>query len=70
MGPKVTNADEYIARHPAWQDILSTLRTLLLQTELEETIKWGTPVYTLDGKNVAAIAGFKSLFGNLVFKSR
>jgi uncharacterized protein YdeI (YjbR/CyaY-like superfamily) len=36
------------------------LRDILLSTELEETIKWGGPVYTLNGKNIIGIGSFKS----------
>ena len=56
-------AEEYVGSHPVWSDELKTLRQLLLKSELEETVKWGMPVYTLDGKNVVGIAGFKKHYG-------
>lgn len=43
----------------AWSTELAALRQLLLATELEETMKWGTPCYTLDGANVAQLAALR-----------
>lgn len=36
------------------------LRALLNGTELEETVKWGAPAYTINGKNVIGLASFKN----------
>ena len=35
-----------------WTDALVALRGLLLDTELEEAMKWGSPTYAWNGKNV------------------
>lgn len=45
-----------------WVDELMLLREIILSTGLKEEIKWGGPIYTLDGKNVLAIGGFKKFF--------
>ena len=42
---------------------LIALRTILQKTELTETVKWGIPVYMINGKNVIGIAAFKSYVG-------
>lgn len=55
--------DEYIAKHNEWQELLEKLRSIMLTTELEETIKWGAPVYTIDSKNVLGLGAFKSYGG-------
>lgn len=55
--------DEYVLNVQKRQEILIVLRELIKTTELEETIKWGAPVYTLNGKNVIGIASFKSYVG-------
>lgn len=60
---KPINANEYIAAQTEWQDGLKQLRSLLLATELEETIKWGIPVYTIENKNVVGLSAFKGYFG-------
>ncbi|MBS1256161.1 MAG: hypothetical protein MAG581_01974 [Deltaproteobacteria bacterium] len=56
-------ADDYFSSNNEWKKALTKLRKILLRTELQETVKWGMPTYTLDGKNVAGLAGFKSYFG-------
>jgi uncharacterized protein YdeI (YjbR/CyaY-like superfamily) len=53
----------YIDSHPSWKESLIILRSILLETELEETIKWGAPAYTIEGKNVVGIGAFKSYVG-------
>jgi uncharacterized protein YdeI (YjbR/CyaY-like superfamily) len=42
-----------------WADCLVALREQLARSGLVETMKWGCPCYTLDGKNVAMIAAFR-----------
>ncbi|MDT0646372.1 DUF1801 domain-containing protein [Zunongwangia sp. F260] len=56
----VQSADQYVEIHTKWREELSALRKMLLSTELEEEIKWGAPVYTLEGKNVIGLAAFKN----------
>lgn len=65
MSTKVT---EYINKKETWKTELETLREVLLDLPLEETIKWGAPTYTYEGKNVVGIAGFKSYFGLWFFQ--
>ncbi|MFA7273884.1 MAG: YdeI/OmpD-associated family protein [Crocinitomicaceae bacterium] len=43
-----------------WREELIYLRSLFQATELEETYKWKTPIYTIEGKNVAGMTAFKS----------
>lgn len=42
-----------------WPEELDLLRSIIAKTELVERTKWGGPVYTLGGKNVLGIGGFK-----------
>ncbi len=55
--------EDYIESAPAWRDELLALRKILLATPLEETVKWGAPCYTHEGKNVVGIGAFKSYVG-------
>lgn len=64
----VTNVEEYLARHEKWRGELNQLREIMLSFNLEETIKWGCPVYCLDGKNLFGIAGFKNHFAIWFFQ--
>jgi uncharacterized protein YdeI (YjbR/CyaY-like superfamily) len=59
---KVT-VDEYILNSGSWQPALNMLRELMLALEMEETVKWGTPVYCINGRNVVGMASFKSYTG-------
>lgn len=45
-----------------WEEELALLAAILRKTDLEETIKWGMPVFTYRGRNIVGIAGFKSHF--------
>ena len=60
---KVSSVDEYIEACSYFGEGLSILRQIIGTTELEETLKWNSPVYTLKGKNVLGISAFKNHFG-------
>lgn len=60
---KVASVEEYIASGGDWKEALALLRELLASTILEESIKWGMPVYTLKNKNVAGFSAFKFWVG-------
>lgn len=49
-----------------WREELETLRQIVLETGLNEEIKWGVPVYTHNGKNVVSVAALKD-FATIVF---
>ena len=54
------NVDQYIQNQPHWVEALIKLRKGLLELDLEETIKWGGPVYMYEKKNIVSIGGYKS----------
>ncbi len=60
--------DAYLKRQKQWRAELTALRALLLETGLTEELKWGHPCYTLDGKNVALLHGFKEYCAVLFHK--
>lgn len=57
------SVEAYIEHHEKWTEGLTMLRSFLLSTELEEALKWNSPVYTLNGKNVIGLGAFKHHFG-------
>lgn len=57
------SVDAYMENQTQWREELEQIRKILNSTELEETVKWGAPCYTIDGKNVLGIGAFKSYFG-------
>jgi uncharacterized protein YdeI (YjbR/CyaY-like superfamily) len=60
--------DEFIAKTELWKAELTGLREIMLSTGLDETVKWGFPVYCYAGKNIVGIGSFKSYFGVWFFQ--
>jgi uncharacterized protein YdeI (YjbR/CyaY-like superfamily) len=46
-----------------WKEELSLLKSIIQKAGLQETLKWGTDVFTYKGRNLISYAGFKSYFG-------
>ena len=61
--PKVTSVTEFFDVQQKWSKELIFLHDIISETELTATIKWNIPVYTLKGKNVIGLLGFKNYFG-------
>lgn len=59
---------EYIEKKENWSKELSRIRKALLELPFEETIKWGAPTYTYDGKNIVGLAAFKNYCGLWFFQ--
>ncbi len=51
-----------------WKEELLLLQSIIAKTELIETTKWGGLVYTINGKNVLGISGFKNYITIWFFK--
>jgi uncharacterized protein YdeI (YjbR/CyaY-like superfamily) len=43
----------------SWRQELELLRQIVLETGLTEEIKWGVPVYTMNGKNIVTVNALK-----------
>ncbi len=56
MNPKV---DEFLRKAHQWQIEFSKLRSIVLDCQLIEELKWGQPCYTLEHSNIVMISGFK-----------
>jgi uncharacterized protein YdeI (YjbR/CyaY-like superfamily) len=63
--PKV---DEVLKKAKSWQKELDKLRKIVLACPLTEELKWGQPCYTLEGKNIVLIHGFKEYCALLFMK--
>jgi uncharacterized protein YdeI (YjbR/CyaY-like superfamily) len=63
MSGHTEKLEAFYAKERPFKEGIGILRELALQTELEETVKWGAPVYTLNNKNIFGIIAFKSYFG-------
>ncbi|MEE3998878.1 DUF1801 domain-containing protein [Tenacibaculum sp. FZY0031] len=65
MNPKVTH---YIQDKSKWTQELNLLRSVFLELPLEESIKWGAPVYVYKGKNIVGLSAFKNYCGLWFFQ--
>ncbi|WP_101842651.1 YdeI family protein [Halobacillus sp. Marseille-P3879] len=60
--------DEYIRKAEKWQAEFKKMREIALACQLTEEMKWNHPCYTLDGKNIVLIHGFKDYCAFLFHK--
>jgi uncharacterized protein YdeI (YjbR/CyaY-like superfamily) len=65
---KAARLEAYFQKEGPFQEGLARLREVLLETGLEEHLKWGAPVYALDGVNVLGLMAFKKHFGLWFFQ--
>src|SRR6201996_9709268 len=57
-----------MAYRERWRAEIAELQKILAGFDLKEERKWGKPCYTLDGKNVVLIQGFKDYCALLFFQ--
>jgi uncharacterized protein YdeI (YjbR/CyaY-like superfamily) len=57
-----------LSKAKKWREELEKLRAIVLDSGLTEELKWYQPCYSLDGKNVVLIHGFKNYFALLFMK--
>lgn len=55
-------------RSHLWVDELARLMEIIYTTGLTETVKWGTPVFTYNGKNILGVIGLKNYFALWFYK--
>ena len=51
-----------MAYRERWQAEIAAMRRVLADVALKEECKWGKPTYTLKGKNIVIMQGFKEYF--------
>lgn len=59
--------DDFLRETGKWQVEMEKLREIILDCDLEEEFKWYQPCYTLNGRNVVLIHGFKEYCAILFF---
>jgi uncharacterized protein YdeI (YjbR/CyaY-like superfamily) len=52
-----------MAYRERWETEIAEMRRILARFEMKEECKWGKPTYTLNGKNIVIMQGFKEYFG-------
>lgn len=60
---KSEKIEAYYAKEHPFKEGINELRELALKTEADEALKWGSPIYTVDNKNVFGVLRFKDFFG-------
>ncbi|MFK0521820.1 YdeI family protein [Paenibacillus illinoisensis] len=63
-----TKMDPYFNKLKNWKEEFGLLREIILDCGLTEDFKWMHPCYTLDGKNIVLIHGFKEYCALLFHK--
>ena len=51
-----------MAYRERWEAEIAEMRRVLAGFDMTEECKWGKPTYTIDGKNVVIMQGFKDYF--------
>jgi uncharacterized protein YdeI (YjbR/CyaY-like superfamily) len=62
------NVDFYFSKSEKWQKEIEKLRTIVLDCQLNEELKWGVPCYTFQKSNIVLIHEFKEYCALLFFK--
>ena len=65
MNPRV---NIFFRKAKKWQEEFDKLRIIVLESQLTEELKWGVPCYSIEGRNVVLIHGFKEYCALLFFK--
>src|SRR5262245_8646571 len=65
MNPQV---DALLSKEKKWKKEFTKLRTIALDCQLTEELKWGCPCYTFQESNIVLIHGFKEYCAILFFK--
>jgi uncharacterized protein YdeI (YjbR/CyaY-like superfamily) len=52
-----------MAYRDRWKPEIAEMRRVLAGCAMKEECKWGKPTYTVDGKNIVIVHGFKDYFG-------
>jgi uncharacterized protein YdeI (YjbR/CyaY-like superfamily) len=68
MNKKNPKVDGVIWQEKKWRSEFEALRTIALNSDLAEELKWSQACYTLRGKNVVLIHGFKKFCALMFFK--
>lgn len=68
MSEKNPKVDAFLNAAATWREEFAALRAILLACPLSEDLKWGVPCYTLEGKNVVLMHGFKDYCALLFIK--
>lgn len=65
----ISTIEDYISQlDDRWKPLIIQLQKILRSSNLQESIKWGAPVYSFKNKNIAGIGAFKAYVGLWFFQ--
>src|SRR6478609_3417845 len=68
MNSMNSKVDWFFDKDTQWQKEFQKLRTIILDCNLTEELKWGQPCYTFEKSNIVLMHGFKDYCALLFFK--
>jgi uncharacterized protein YdeI (YjbR/CyaY-like superfamily) len=68
MSKKDPKVEAFLGRAKSWRGEMQKVRACLLKLGLDESIKWGKPCFSAEGKNVAILQPFKAHCSLMFFK--
>ena len=68
MNKQNAKVEPYFSEAKKWQEELAKLRTIVLDCQLTEEMKWGVPCYTFQENNIVLIHVFKEYCALLFIK--
>jgi uncharacterized protein YdeI (YjbR/CyaY-like superfamily) len=68
MSAQNSKVDAFVSRARRWQGEIQKLRSIMLECNLDEDLKWGKPCFMYEGSNVAIIQPFKGHCSLMFFK--
>lgn len=57
-----------MAYEDRWSKEIAAARRVLAGIDMKEECKWGKPTFTVDGKNIVILGGFKEYFAIMFFR--
>ncbi|MCK5744886.1 MAG: YdeI/OmpD-associated family protein [Oricola sp.] len=64
----MSEVDKSFTKAKLWREEADALRAILLDSGLDEELKWGKPCYVHDGRNIAIIQRMKDFLALMFFK--
>ena len=58
-----------MAYRERWEAEIAEMRRVLAGFAMKEERKWAKPAYTVEGKNIVILQGFKEYFGRASFRA-
>lgn len=68
MSTPNSKIDAFVGRAKTWGGVIQKVRSILLESGLDEELKWGKPCFQFEGKNIAIIQPFKEHCALMFFK--